>query len=156
LSAGAGRRERVAGTQSALFFAGNCPDADLQRLQMAVDWTYAMFVFDDVACDEESPVDSLSFLDLAVRIIRTLESPIAGLLPPGHPFTGPVVELAERLHHFATPTQRRRLVDAHASWYLGVAWERAARQERVVPTLNDYLYTRLLYVAGFPTLCWAQ
>ncbi|MFJ4845535.1 MULTISPECIES: glutamate dehydrogenase [unclassified Streptomyces] len=153
---GPGRRERVAGTKSALFFAGNCPDGDTARLQMAVDWTYTMFVFDDFACDEESPEDAFSFLDLAVRIIRTLESPTAGLLPPKNPFAGPVVELAERLHHLASATQRRRLVDAHLSWYLGVAWERAAREQHLMPSLNDYLYTRLLYVAGFPTLAWFQ
>jgi hypothetical protein len=156
LCQGPGRRERVAGTRSALFFAGNCPEADVERLQMAVDWTYLMFVFDDFVCDEEAPEDAFSFLDLAVRIIRTLESPTAGLLPPENPFTGPVIDLAERLHSLATPTQRRRLVDAHLSWYLGVAWERAARQQQLTPTLNDYLYTRLLYVAGFPTIAWFQ
>ncbi|MEU4645665.1 hypothetical protein [Micromonospora sp. NPDC023814] len=156
LCRGHGRRERVMGTQSALFFAGNCPDADPERLQMAVDWTYAMFVFDDFACDEEAPEDAFSFLDVAVRVIRTLESPVAALLPPDHPFTGPVTDLAQRLHQLASATQRRRLVDAHLSWYLGVAWERAARQQRLMPTLNDYVYTRLLYVAGFPTLAWFQ
>ncbi|MFG6201211.1 terpene synthase family protein [Nonomuraea sp. JJY05] len=87
---------------------------------------------------------------------RPLESPTAGLLPPENPFTGPVIDLAERLHSLATPTQRRRLVDAHLSWYLGVAGERAARQQQLTPTLNDYLYTRLLYVAGFSTIAWLQ
>ncbi|MEU3553404.1 terpene synthase family protein [Streptomyces fragilis] len=156
LGRGPGRRERVVGTRSALFFAGNCPDADAERLQMAVDWTYTMFVFDDFACDEESPEDAFSFLDLAVRVVRTLETPTAGLLPPENLFTGPVVELAERLHRLASATQRRRLVDAHLSWYLGVAWERAARGQRSMPNLNEYLHTRLLYVAGFPTLAWFQ
>jgi hypothetical protein len=156
LDHGPGRRERVVGTRSALFFAGNCPDADTERLQMAVDWTYTMFVFDDFACDEESPEDPFSFLDLAVRVVRTLETPAAGLLPPGNPFAGPVVELAERLHRLASATQRRRLVDAHLSWYLDVAWERAARGRQSMPSLNDYLHTRLLYVAGFPTLAWFQ
>ncbi|WP_052768624.1 terpene synthase family protein [Streptomyces humi] len=156
LCRGADRRERVVETRSALFFAGFCPDADVDRLQTAVDWAYTMFVFDDLACDEEAPEDSFSFLDLAVRVARTLESPTAGLLPPGHLFTGAVTDLAERLHRLASPTQRRRLLDAHRGWYLGVAWERAARLRRSAPALNDYFAARLLYAAGFPTLAWAQ
>ncbi|NEC89687.1 glutamate dehydrogenase [Streptomyces sp. SID12501] len=156
LCGGPGGRERVLDTRSALICAGECPDADPERLQMFVDWTYLMFVFDDVACDEEAPGDAFSFLDLAVRVIRTLESPAAGLLPPGHPFAGALTELAERLHHLASPTQRRSLVTAHQSWFLGVAWERAAREQRLVPSVDDYLYARLLSAAGAPSLAWFQ
>ncbi|MEV7416095.1 terpene synthase family protein [Streptomyces sp. NPDC089919] len=151
-----GRRERTAETRSALFFAGNCPGGDRERLQMAVDWTYLMFLFDDLACDEESAGDALSFLDLAVRIVRTFEQPAAGVLDPANAFTSAVTDLATRLHRLASPAQCQRLVAAHRTWFLGVAWERAARREQLVPTLDDYLFTRLMNVAGFATLSWFQ
>jgi hypothetical protein len=149
-------RDRAAETASALCFASYCPDADLDRLQLAVDWTYLMFAFDDACCDEESPSDAFSFLDIAVRIVRTLESPAAEVLDPAHPFARPTLDLAQRLHELASPTQRRRLTDAHRAWFTGVAWTRAASQSDYVPDLNEYLFTRMLSVAVHPVLAWFE
>ncbi|MFI0743395.1 glutamate dehydrogenase [Streptomyces sp. NPDC021100] len=150
------RRARVAGTKTAHFFAYLCPDADPDLLQAAVDWGYLMFVFDDRHCDEESSDDGFSFLDLSVRIVRTLEAPDAAVLDPQHPFTAPVLDLAWRVHRTVSPTLVRRLADSHRSWYHGAAWDLAARSRALVPNLNDYIFTRMLYVASFTTLTWFQ
>ncbi|MFB7085761.1 glutamate dehydrogenase [Streptomyces sp. NPDC056296] len=150
------QRNRVTGTKTAHFFAYLCPDADAELLQAAVDWGYLMFVFDDRHCDEESDADdAFIFLDLAVRIVRTLEAPDAGVLDPRHPFTAPVTDLAHRIHRTSSPTHVRRLVESHRSWFSGVAWDQAART-RGWPTISDYLFTRMLYVASFTTLTWFQ
>lgn len=149
------RRERVEGTRTAQFFAYLCPDADADLLQMAVDWGYLMFVFDDLVCDEESADDVFTMVDLSVRIVRTLEAPGAGVLDPRNPFTAPVVDLAERVHRSVSPVLVRRLADAHSAWFAGCAWQGAARRQGT-PSLNDYVFTRLLSSAAFPTLAWFQ
>jgi hypothetical protein len=149
-------RDRVAGTKTALFFAQLCPWSDVNRLQIAVDWGYLMFVFDDVVCDQESTRSTAAFLDLAVRIIRTLESPAAAVLDPAHPFTPPIRDLAERIHRTATPTQIKRLVDGHRAWFMGVAWDMGAREQGMTVRPDDYIFTRMLHSAVFPTLAWFQ
>lgn len=149
-------RSRVIDSKAAHFFGYLCPKADPQRLQMAVDWGYLMFVFDDFHCDGDTSGDNFGFLDLAVRFVRTLEAPTACVLNPEHPFTAPVLDLAKRLHCMATPSQVRRQVDAHLLWLLGVAWEIPVIGRHLKQSLNDYVFTRLMYVAGAPTLTWFQ
>jgi hypothetical protein len=123
-------------------------------LQLAVDWAYVMFVFDDVVCDEES-VGADAVLDLSVRIVRTLEAPGAGVLDPRSPFTAPVVDLAERVHRSVGPALVRRMADAHYAWFAGAARQTAVRG-RGAPSLNDYVFTRMLDSAVSPTLAWFQ
>ncbi|GAB2713209.1 hypothetical protein [Nocardia thraciensis] len=47
-------RTRVTDSRTAHFFAYLCPRSDAELLQLAVDWGYLMFVFDDVHCDGTS------------------------------------------------------------------------------------------------------
>jgi hypothetical protein len=147
-------RARVAGTRAAHFFGHLCPDADAELLQMAVDWAYVMFVVDDVVCDEES-AGADAVLDFSVRIVRTLEVPGAGVLDPRSPFTAPIVDLAERVHRSVDPVLVRRLADAHYAWFAGAARQAAVRG-RGAPSLNDYIFTRMLDSAISPTLAWFQ
>jgi hypothetical protein len=149
-------RERVVGSRTALFFASLCPEADLERLQMATDWAYLMFVFDDVMCDEDATGGMFSFTDLALRVIRTLEAPHSGVMAPGHPFTAPVIDLAGRVRRLGTPGQVQCLVDTHRRWLSGVSWAIGARRRRLLPSLNDYLLFRPLDAAASPVLAWFQ
>lgn len=149
------QRERVEGTMTARFFGHICPDAELDRLQAATDWGYLMFVFDD-AFDDESDDDIFAFTDVALRLVRTLEVPDAGVLSPQHPFSAPVIDLAERIHRMFSPTNVQRMVDAHRAWLFGSSWMTGVRRLRVTPSLNDYLFTRLLDAAALPTLTWFQ
>ncbi|MGV9379531.1 terpene synthase family protein [Nonomuraea sp. NPDC003707] len=146
---------RITGTRTAHFFGYLCPQADPDRLQIAVDWGYLMFVFDDVPWDATAGADS-GFLDMAVRIIRTLETPDAGLLPPGHPMTAPVTDLARRIHRTAGPEQVRRLADSHLKWLLGAACELCAAARAAPLNANEYLALRLMYSAAEPTLQFFQ
>ncbi|MCP3805143.1 hypothetical protein NLX83_38350 [Allokutzneria sp. A3M-2-11 16] len=139
---------RVRDSRSAHFFGYLCPRADADRLQAAVDWGYLMFVFDDV------DNDGFTALDLAVRIVRTLEVPDAKVLPPDNPFTAPIVDLATRVHRACAPEHVRRLVDSHTKWLLGAAWEIAAARYR--PEINDYLTARVMYAGAEPTFTWFQ
>ncbi|GAB2713203.1 terpene synthase family protein [Nocardia thraciensis] len=91
-----------------------------------------------------------------MRIIRILEVPTAGVLDSEHPFAGAVQDLARRLHRAAYPEQVRRLADAHTTWLMCVGWEIPATYRDVRRPVNDYLFTRMMYAAGAPTLCWLQ
>ncbi|SDM74615.1 terpene synthase family protein [Allokutzneria albata] len=140
---------RVRDSRSAHFFGYLCPKADPDRLQAAVDWGYLMFAFDDVSSDG----DSSALLDIAVRIVRTLEAPDANVLPSDNPYTAPIVDLATRVHRTCAPEHVRRLVDSHTKWLLGAAWECAVRQR---PSINDYLSARVMYAGAEPTFTWFQ
>ncbi|RDI63358.1 terpene synthase family protein [Nocardia pseudobrasiliensis] len=148
-------RNRVIDSRTAHFFGYLCPHADPERLQPAVDWGYLMFVFDDAHCDIDTGTDSSGILDLAVRIVRTLEVPDADVLPRRHPFSAPIIDLARRLHEIATPAQIRRLADGHTTWLSAVAWQIATSASDAV-TLGDYLFTRHLGAAAAPVLTLAQ
>ncbi|MEU6785436.1 hypothetical protein ABZ912_40135 [Nonomuraea angiospora] len=147
---------RITGTRTAHFFGYLCPKADPDRLQIAVDWGYLMFVFDDVPWDTTAGAGFSGFLDMAVRIIRTLETPDAGLLPPGHPMAAPVIDLARRIHRTAGPEQVRRLADSHLKWLLGAACELCAAARDAPLNANEYLALRLMYSAAEPTLQFFQ
>ncbi|MFB4314895.1 terpene synthase family protein [Actinomadura sp. 21ATH] len=77
-------------------------------------------------------------------------------MDPGHPLSGTVLELATRLRELADPRQRRRMVDAHLHWLMGAAWEIPATVRRPRPSVNDYLLTRMMYVASAAVLTWVQ
>ncbi|MEV6905913.1 hypothetical protein [Amycolatopsis sp. NPDC051071] len=143
-------------TESATFFANLCPDADTERLQMAVDWTYLTFRFDDMQCEQESDNSLSRFVDVAVRFVRTLEEPDAGVFDQRSPFYAPLRDLARRLQELSTPVRIRRLVDAHRAWFSGVSWQLAYQADLNKVGLNDYVFTRLLHSAAFPTLTWIE
>lgn len=149
-------RQRVVDSRTGHFFAYVCPHGDVERMQVAVDWGYLMFVFDDGHCDQTIGGDNFPFLDLAARIIRTFEEPTVRVLKDSHPFTSAVVDLAERVHRVGSPRLVRRLTDAHTMWLFGVAWEIPAMHQQVRQTVNDYLFTRLMYVGAAPTIAWFQ
>ncbi|MEW2357182.1 hypothetical protein [Spirillospora sp. NPDC029432] len=156
----AAMRARVVDSMSARLFGYACPDGDTGRLQLAVDWTYLLFLLDDEHGDQDASGgtdgDNFALLDLAVRIVRTLEAPDARVLEPGHPVSGPVLELATRLRRIADPRHRRRMADAHLHWLMGTAWEIPATVRRPRPSVNDYLLTRMMHVAHAAVLTWVQ
>lgn len=46
------RRQRLKGTRSAEFYAGMTPEGITERLEIAAQWVYWGFSFDDSWCDE--------------------------------------------------------------------------------------------------------
>jgi hypothetical protein len=149
--------DRLRGNDCPGFYGRIMPDAPTDRLQLAVDWCTVMFHFDDAYCDESPPARRLgTFTDLAARITRLLDAPDTPLDGPGDALLAPVRDLARRAGRWATPTQRRRCVQAHRTWFRAVRWEMGHRAAASTPTLDDYADLRRHTAAGGATLCWAE
>jgi hypothetical protein len=66
---------RLRGTHSAAFYAGMTPHGILERLQVAADWVYWGFSFDDHRCNEgTNAIDPTRFVSVAARLLRILET----------------------------------------------------------------------------------
>lgn len=143
-------RDRVIGSQSAEFSARMTPRAHTDRLQIAAEWTYWGFSFDDAYCDTLPwSIRPAEFIELAGRIVRMLEAP--GSTAPGpDPHILALAELRDRFTEVGTPAQHRRWVLAQRAWLLGVAWQIGNQSRAVMPTLNDYLAMRINAAAGEP------
>ncbi|MFI9812643.1 terpene synthase family protein [Saccharothrix variisporea] len=147
--------DRMRGNDCPGFYGRIMPNAATDRLQLAVDWCTVMFHFDDAHCDEGPPARRLGPLtDLATRITRVLDVPDTP--PAGDPLLAPVRDLARRAARWATPTQRRRCVEAHRAWFLAVLWEIGHRAAGSTPRLDDYAHLRQHTAAGAATLSWAE
>ncbi|NJP90598.1 glutamate dehydrogenase [Nonomuraea sp. FMUSA5-5] len=150
-------RTRMIGNDCGGFYGRILPDAPADRLQLAVDWCVLMFTLDDVHCDEgPASMRPDSFADLAARIVRLLEAPGAAMSAGGDPFLAATADLAARAHALGTPTQLRRVADAHRGWYLGVLWEFGCRLRDRTPCLNDYAHLRQHTAAGAATMSWTE
>jgi hypothetical protein len=141
-------RERVIGSRSAEFYARMSPRAHTNRLQVAVEWIYWGFSFDDAYCDTLPwSIRPAEFTELAGRIVRMLEAP-RSTLPGPDPHIMALAELRDRFAEVGTPVQHRRWVLAQRAWLLGVAWQIGNQSRAVMPTLNDYLAMRINSAAG--------
>ena len=139
------------------FYGRIMPEAATERLQMAVDWCFLMFAFDDINCDEVAPsAAGRQFVDIATRVVRALEVPDVNLGAGADLFLAPVRDLALRAHKFGTPTQVRRLVEGHRAWYLGVLWELRCKLADVTPSLGDYAHLRQHTAGGLATTSWIE
>jgi hypothetical protein len=137
------------------FYGRIMPEAATERLQMAVDWCFLMFAFDDINCDEVAPsAAGRQFVDIATRVVRALEVPEVDL--GADVFLAPVRDLALRAHKFGTPTQVRRLVEGHRAWYLGVLWELRCKLADVTPSLTEYAHLRQHTAGGLATTSWIE
>ena len=143
-------RDRIIGSQSAEFSARMTPRAHAGRLQIAAEWTYWGFSFDDAYCDTLPwSVRPAEFIELAGRIVRMLEAP-GSATPGADPHILALAELRDRFAEVGTPAQHRRWVSAQRAWLLGVAWQIGNQSRAVTPTLDDYLAMRINSAAGEP------
>jgi hypothetical protein len=143
---GPGGRERLLGTNSAEFAARVTPDALTERLQMASDWDYLGFAFDDAFCDSgPMSTDPARFMRHANRIIRMLEAPRDMPATDHDPYMTALADISARFAACVTPTQHRRWVLAHRAWLFGVA---AQISTAATPGLDDYLTIRVNNAAG--------
>ncbi|WP_030663498.1 hypothetical protein [Streptomyces rimosus] len=138
------------GTCGADFYARFAPEADLERLWVAVCWVYWGFAFDDARCDEGMlSRDPAAFAAMAGNVQRALEIP--GPCAFGDPHAAAVHDLGERFRACATPVQVRRFQQAHRAWLSGVQRQIGNRARGHMPTLDDYLTMRLHAAGGEPT-----
>jgi hypothetical protein len=140
-------RGRVAGTDSAEFFARITPAGQVEPMQTAVDWCYLMFVFDDRWTETSSSAAAGEFVAFASLLLRMLETP-DGEVRIEHPVVEPARDVAARLRRYATDTQWVRWVEAHRAWFNGVAWSLALESRGTMPDLDTYVAMRLQSCAG--------
>ncbi|WP_221360459.1 terpene synthase family protein [Streptomyces beigongshangae] len=145
----ADNRPRSLATRSAEFSARMTPTAQTDRLQVAAEWTYWGFAFDDTFCDAEPwsgrPAE---FAELSGRMGRMLEAP--GYTPTDSVHLQVLAELRDRFARFATPLQHRRWVLAQRAWLMGVTWQISNQSRGLMPSLDDYLAMRINSAAGEP------
>ncbi|MBF6176590.1 terpene synthase family protein [Nocardia blacklockiae] len=140
----------VLGSRSAEFCARMTPRGQLDRMQIAVEWTYWGFAFDDTYCDSAPwNTRTTEFARLAGRLLRMLESPGSEIPEPRRALR-PLADLARRFAEVGTPVQYRRWVLAQRAWLTGVLWQIGNQSDAVMPSLDDYLAMRINSAAGEP------
>lgn len=149
-------RARVRGTNSAEFFSRFAPYGLAENVQLAAQWVYWGFAFDDARCDagalSEEPAE---FAALAGAIQRVLETP--GVPPPAADrFAAPMHDIADGFRSRATPVQVRRFIEAHRHWLFCVDWQVGNRARRHMPDLNEYAAMRLGSCGGPPTFAMLE
>jgi hypothetical protein len=143
--------ERWLSSTSADFYGGMVPHACTDGFQLAADWVYWGFYFDDAHCDEGSNATSPHrIVPVAARLLRMLDSGDERLCAGNRYLLG-LCDLARRYQKLATPTQYDRWVTAQRRWLFGVVQQITRRSTGVSPRLDDYLVTRLHEAGGPPT-----
>ena len=132
------------------FYGGMVPGASAERYQLAVDWCYWAFSFDDSYCDQGSNATSTErIVAVTGRVLRLLESRDERLCAANRALLG-LCDLARRYRRLSTPTQYERWVDAQRRWLLGVVQQVDHRAREETLCLDDYLRTRLHEAGGPP------
>ena len=131
-------------TESAEFMARMAPHGRVDRLQIAADWAYWGFVFDDRFDGGPLSKDLGGFVSYANRIVRTLEAP--GSIPvETDPLMSGLIDISARFTECVTPVQHRRWTQAHRAWLFGVCAEMSTT---TMPTVDEYLTIRINNAAG--------
>jgi Terpene synthase family 2, C-terminal metal binding len=136
-------RRTLLATKSAEFAARVSPDAITERLQIASDWDYWGFAFDDQSDGGLFATDVAAFTTYAHKLVRLLEIRAPRLLD-SDPLTSAVMDISARFAACVSPAQHRRWVQAHRAWLFGVAAQVSATDL----DLNQYLTIRLNNAAG--------
>jgi phomopsene synthease len=136
-------RRRLLATKSAEFAARVSPHAITERLQIASDWDYWGFAFDDHSDGGLFATHVAAFTTYAHRLVRLLEIRGPRLLDPD-PLTSAVIDISARFVSCVSPAQHRRWLQAHRAWLFGVAAQVSAADL----DLNEYLAIRLNNAAG--------
>lgn len=142
---------RWRGTHSAAFYAGMTPHGIVERLQVAVDWVYWGFSFDDHRCDEgANAIDPTRFVPVASRLLRILETQDAALCGED-PYLLGLRDLTQRYRQLGTAVQVQRWVTAHHMWLFGVIQQNTHRARGGPLSVDDYIATRIHDCGGPPT-----
>ena len=143
--------QRWRGTRSADFYAGMVPHGIVEHLQVAVDWVYWGFSFDDHRCDEgANATDPTRLVPVVSRLLRVLESQDEALCGQD-PYLVGLCDLARRYRQLGTAVQARRWITAHHLWLFGVIQQNTHRARGGPFNVDDYIATRLHDCGGPPT-----
>lgn len=160
--------ERWYATASAEFYGGMVPNAPTEHFQIAANWVYWGFAFDDAHCDEQgragdAPPDeqgpanggetartSADLVHLAGRILRVLDTGDESLCLGDRYLLG-LCDLARSYRQLGTPVQVQRWINAHRHWLFGVVQQNAHRATGGPRSVDEFFLTRLHDCGGPPT-----
>ncbi|MGW5383245.1 terpene synthase family protein [Nocardia sp. NPDC003963] len=131
-------------TRSAEFMARMAPHGRVDRLQIAADWAYWGFAFDDRFDRGPLSRDLGGFVSCANRIVRALEAPGSNPVRTD-PLLSGLIDISTRFAECVTPVQHRRWTQAHRAWLFGVCAEMSTT---ATPTVDEYLTIRINNAAG--------
>lgn len=151
LANGPAELERWYASTSAEFYGGMVPEAVTEHYQVAANWVYWGFSFDDAHCDEgASQTDTGSFIPIAGRLLRILDTGDEELCR-GDPHLLGLCDLMRSYRQLATATQTERWITAHRRWLFGVVQQAALRAGGGTRRIDDYFAVRLHDCGGPPT-----
>ncbi|WP_411102539.1 terpene synthase family protein [Streptomyces sp. cmx-4-9] len=142
-------------TNSAEFTSRIIPHGAVEPMVLFTEWNYWAFSTDDWQDSETGPAGTATVADHGARMIRTIEAPGTGLLPPG-PQTAALEDLAARTRAMLTPVQLRRFVEAVREWVLGATWQAASAGRTAMPGLNEFVAKRIASNGTRFTLSWCD
>ncbi|WP_280493548.1 terpene synthase family protein [Nocardia asiatica] len=131
-------------TRSAEFMARMAPHGCVDRLQIASDWAYWGFAFDDRFDRGPLSKDLSGFVSYANKIVRVLEAPGSDSAE-ADPLVRGLIDISTRFADRVTPIQHRRWTQAHRAWLFGVCAEMSTT---TMPSVDEYLAIRINNAAG--------
>lgn len=144
------QRARSMGTNSAEFYGRITPEGLEDRLQIAVDWCYWGFAFDDSwsyeGHDGKRPDELVTLVARLLRMLETLDARLC----EGDPCSKALHDVVLRFSRCASPVQLRRWVEAHRLWLFGVTQRHALQARGTTPDIDTYLTMRLHDCGGAP------
>ncbi|MFF3487313.1 hypothetical protein ACFYXC_29130 [Streptomyces sp. NPDC002701] len=135
-------REGTLATDSARVAGSMIPDAPEDLLLLYVTYMYWGFVIDDLFDTGPLEERTRQYRNLAPRLLRVLESPLAqaGDDPPTVTLFH---DMRCYLDQHTTPAQVRRWSDAFQATLLGFALELDGARDGTLPGISDYLFLRM-------------
>lgn len=137
-------------TNSSEFYGRITPGGIEDRLQIAADWCYWGFAFDDVWSDEcqvmERPAELTALVARLLRLLETMDVRLCN----GDRYLIALRDLVVRLSRCATPTQLRRWIEAHRLWLFGIVQRHGLQARSKMPGLDEYVTMRLHDCGGAP------
>ncbi|MGW4663448.1 4-epi-cubebol synthase [Streptosporangium sandarakinum] len=115
------------------------PHADHDALRLVTDWCVWLFAFDDVFCESDRRAAEIA--RALPRFLAVLDEPeSAGR--PGDAFARALLEIRGRIAASGDADQLERWCAATRDYLSAQVWEAANREDRVVPSLADYVFMR--------------
>ncbi|MEU9147368.1 hypothetical protein [Streptomyces sp. NPDC048349] len=142
-------------THSADFTSRIIPYGDVEPVLLFIEWNYWANAVDDWQDSGSTATRTADIADHSMRLVRSIEAPGSGLLPPG-PLTEALEDLVARTRALLTPFQLRRFTEGTRDWLFGAGWQTSNAERGVMPSLNDFAAMRMSVNGTRFTLTWCD
>jgi hypothetical protein len=142
-------------THSADFTSRIIPYGEVEPVLLFIEWNYWANAIDDWQDSGSTAARTADIADHSARLVRSIEAPGAGLLPPG-PLTEALHDLVDRTRAVLTPFQLRRFTEGTRDWLFGAGWQTANAERDVMPGLNEFAAMRMSVNGTRFTLTWCD